>query len=175
MAKNQRTFGDGINVVNGYTINVIRFVSAQQVSATSRIAAHYWGTITTPDGEVIDMGEAGMTVVQIKKIIGGETRTYNRNGDNGEIKKLEELKSTLESLGMSTSEVDAKIEAKKAEIEAQRAADVLAEVNQTRIKAIQREIKKLEKVKSQISELGLSTLEVDGKINELQGEIASLM
>lgn len=171
MARNFRTFADGINVINGYEVNVIRFVSAQQVSATSRIAAHYWGTITTPDGEEIDMGESGMTVVQIKKIIGGETRTYNRNGDNGEIKKLEELKSTLESLGMSTTEVDAKIEAKKAEIEAERnRVD-----NSAEIKRINKEIKKLEKVKSQISALGLSTLEVDGKINELHAEIMSLM
>lgn len=118
MANNQRTFADGINEMNGYVINVIRFVGAYQNGANSRIAAKHWGTITTPDGEVIEMGESGMSTPQIKKIIGGETKTYNRNGKSGELKQLESLKSQLESLGMSTAEVDAKIEAKKAEIDA---------------------------------------------------------
>lgn len=89
MAKNQRTFVDGLNQMNGYVINVIRFVGAQQVSETSRIAARHWGTITTPSGEVIDMGESGMTTPQIKKICGGETRTYNRGGQSSAIKQLE--------------------------------------------------------------------------------------
>jgi wobble nucleotide-excising tRNase len=169
MAKNQRTFSDGINEMNGYTINVVRFVSAQQVSETSRIAAKHWGTITTPSGEVIDMGESGMTTPQIKRIIGGETKSYNRGGSS-EIKKLEKIKSQLESLGMSTADVDAKIEAEKARIEAERnQVD-----NSKEIKKLEKEIKKLEKLLNQMSDLGMSTAEIDSKISDLNSQIDAL-
>lgn len=169
MATNQRTFSDGINEMNGYTINVVRFVSAQQVSETSRIAAKHWGTITTPTGEIIDMGESGMTTPQIKRIIGGETKSYNRGGSS-EIKKLEKIKSQLESLGMSTADVDAKIEAEKARIEAERnQVD-----NSKEIKKLEKEIKKLEKLLNQMSDLGMSTAEIDSKISDLNSQIDAL-
>lgn len=170
MAKNQRTFNDGVNEMNGYTINVVRFVSAQQVSETSRIAAKHWGTITTPSGEVIDMGENGMTTPQIKRIVGGETKSYNREGGSSEIKKLEQLKSQLESLGLGTEEVDAKIEAKRAEIE----AESRSKENEKEIKRILKEIKKLENAKSQLESLGLSVTEVTWKIADLNAQIENL-
>ena len=171
MANNQRTFADGINNMNGYVINVIRFVGAYQNGANSRIAAKHWGTITTPDGEVIEMGESGMTTPQIKKIIGCESKSYNRVGINGEIKKLEQLKSQIESLGMSTAEVDAKIEAKKAEIEeANNRVD-----NSKEIKRLEKEIKKLDKVKQQLESLGLSTEEIDSRYGRLRSQIEDLL
>ncbi len=170
MAKNQRTFQDGTNNVNGFVVNVVRFVGAQQVSETSRIAAKHWGTITTPSGEVIDMGESGMTTPQIKRIVGGETKSYNREGGSSEIKKLEQLKSQLESLGMSTVEVDAKIEAKKAEIEAERNRVE----NSSEIKKLEREIKKLEKIKEQLQSIGVSTIEIDEKLGNLAFRITEL-
>lgn len=169
MAKNQRTFQDGTNEVNEFVVNVVRFVGAQQVSETSRIAAKHWGTITTPSGEVIDMGESGMTTPQIKKIVGGETKPYNREGGS-EIKKLEQLKSQLESLGMSTIEVDAKIEAKKAEIE----AESRSKENEKEIKKLEREIKKFESLKNQLESLGLATTEVTWKIADLNAQIENL-
>lgn len=170
MATNQRTFSDGINEMNGYTINVVRFVSAQQVGETSRIAAKHWGTITTPSGEVIDMGESGMTTPQIKRIIGGETKSYNRGGSS-EIKKLEKIKSQLESLGMSTAEVDAKIEAEKARIEAERnRVD-----NSKEIKRLQKEIKKLERIKSELDSLGCDTTEIISKISSLAIDLDVLL
>lgn len=169
MAKNQRAFQDGINEMNGYTINVVRFVSSQQVSETSRHAAKHWGTITTPSGEVIDMGESGMTTPQIKEIIGGVSRTYNR-GESGTIKALEKLKSQLESLGMGTAELDAKIEAEKARIEAERnQVD-----NSKEIKKLEKEIKKLEKLLNQLNDLGVSTADVDAKISDLNSQIDAL-
>lgn len=175
MAKNQRTFADGINEMNGYVINVIRFVGAQQVSESSRIAAHYWGTITKPDGTEISMGDSGMTVTDIKKIVSGmTTRTYNRSGESSEIKKLEVLKSQLESLGMNTAEVDAKIEAKKAEIEAAKAADALREVNKSRIKALNNDLKKLSEIRSSMESVGVDTTEICAKMNAIEEEIASL-
>jgi DNA-binding transcriptional MerR regulator len=170
MAKNQRTFQDGINEVNGFVVNVVRFVGAQQVSETSRIAAKHWGTITTPSGEVIDMGESGMTTPQIKRIVGGETKSYNREGSSSEIKKLEQLKSQLESLGLSTADVDAKIEEKQAEIE----AESRSKENEKEIKKLEKEIKKLENAKSQLESLGLSTTEVTWKIADLNAQIENL-
>lgn len=170
MAKNQRTFQDGENQMNGYVINVIRFVGAQQVSETSRIAARHWGTITTPSGEVIDMGESGMTTPQIKKICGGETRTYNRGGQSSTIKQLEKVKSTLESLGMDTTEVDAKIEAEKVRILAEKAIID----NSVEIKRLEKEIKKLDKAKAQLESLGLSVTEVVCKIAHLNAQIENL-
>lgn len=173
MAK--RTFEIGLNELNGYTINVIRFVGAYQNGENSRIAAHYWGDITHPNGDITLMGDNGMTVTEIKKIVGGSVNHYNRGGESSEIKKLEEVKSKLESLGLSTTEVDAKIQALKDERDALRCLAIEAEANRTQIKAYEKEIKKLEKVKSQISVLGLSTLEIDEKISNFQAEIAALM
>jgi hypothetical protein len=170
MAKNQRTFQDGENQMNGYVINVVRFVGAQQVSETSRIAARHWGTITTPSGEVIDMGESGMTTPQIKKICGGESRVYNRGGQSSAIKQLEKLKTSLESLGMDTTEVDAKIEAEKARIEEERNRSD----NSAEIKRLEKEIKKLDKAKSQLESLGLSITEVTWKIADLNAQIENL-
>lgn len=172
MAKNQRIFTDGVNEMNGYTINVVRFVSAQQVSETSRIAAKHWGTITTPSGEVIDMGESGMTTPQIKKIVGGETRSYNRagGGQSSTIKQLEKIKSYLESLGMDASEVDAKITAEKARIEAEKNRIS----NSAEIKKLEKEIKKLEQIKEQLSSLGMSTIEVDEKLGRLAMQVVDL-
>lgn len=170
MANNQRTFQDGINEINGFIVTIVRFVGAQQVSATSRIAARHWGTITTPSGEIIDMGEYGMTTPQIKKIVGGTTRTYNRGGDSSELKELLKLKSQLETFGVDTTEVDVKIAAKRAEIEAEsRRVD-----NSKEIKKLEKEISKLSKLVDSLTALGLSTDEVMNKIVALQAQIRDL-
>lgn len=170
MANNQRTFQDGINEINGFIVTVVRFVGARQVSATSRIAARHWGTITTPSGEIIDMGEYGMTTPQIKKIVGGTTRTYNRGGDSSELKELLKLKSQLETFGVDTTEVDVKIAAKRAEIEAEsRRVD-----NSKEIKKLEKEISKLSKLVDSLTALGLSTDEVMDKIVALQAQIRDL-
>lgn len=175
MAKNQRTFADGINKMNGYVINVIRFVGAQQSTESSRIAAHYWGTITKPDGTEISMGDNGMTVTDIKKIVSEmTTRTYNRSGESSEIKRLEAIKSQLESFGLSTAEVDAQIEAKKSEIEAAKAADALREVNKSRTKALNKDLKKLSEIRSSMESVGIDTTEICAKMNAIEEEIASL-
>jgi hypothetical protein len=171
MAKNQRTFQDGENQMNGYVINVVRFVGAQQVSETSRIAARHWGTITTPSGEVIDMGESGMTTPQIKKICGGESRVYNRGGQSSAIKQLEKVKSTLESLGMDTTEVDAKITAEKARIEEERNRIG----NSAEIKRLEKAQKKLSEMYEMLENLGLSTTEVVAKMQELERQIEALL
>lgn len=176
MANKARTFQDGINEMNGYTINVIRFTSAYTTGYNSitgrpnRQCALHWGTITTPDGREISMGDKGMNTPQIKAIIGGTTRTYNRGNDGNGLNELIKIKEKLESLGMSTTEVDAKIEAKKEEIEAERnRVDNTAE-----IKRLTKEVKNLEKLQSKLESLGLNTDEIAGKIEAINAQIDSL-
>lgn len=176
----KRFFNDGRNEYNGFVVNVVRFVSAYDSSESGRTAAKHWGTIETPDGEIIDMGVKGMTTPQIKKKIeqlsgGGvryTAREYNRgeSGGNKELNQLMKLKESLESLGMSTDELDAKIEAKKAEIEANRQRND----NAPRIKEIQKEIRKLSKIAEQLSAMGMDTNEVANKILALGQEMQSL-
>ena len=176
-----RTFQDGVNHYNGFKVTVVRFVGAYDSSESGRTAAHHWGTIETPDGEVIDMGIKGMTTPQIKKKIeqlsgGGvryEAREYNRgeSGGNKELNQLMKLRESLESIGMSTSELDAKIEAKKAEIEANRQRND----NAPRIKEIKKEMKKLEKIKESLESIGMSTTEIVEKIVSLESELSVLL
>lgn len=175
-----RTFQDGVNHYNGFKVTVVRFVGAYDSSESGRTAAHHWGTIETPDGEVIDMGIKGMTTTQIKKKIeklsGGyvryTAREYNRgeSGGNKELNQLMKLKEQLESIGMSTDELDAKIEAKKAEIEANRQRND----NAPRIKEIQKEIRKLSKIAEQLVAVGMDTSAIADKILVLGQEMESL-
>lgn len=120
MATNNRFFQDGMNEYQGYKVNVVRFVGAYGNNGQSRIAAHHWGTITTPSGEIIEMGQNGMTTTEIKKkierlsqgCVGYTAREYNRGGEQKSSSRLRELikaKSTLEKLGMSTYDIDQKI------------------------------------------------------------------
>lgn len=176
MANKARTFQDGINEINGYTVNVIRFTSAfttcynPTTGRPNRQCALHWGTIVCPDGREISMGDRGMSTPQIKAIIGGTTRTYNRGNNDSELSDLIKIKEKLELLGMSTIEVNEKIEAKKAEIEENRnRADNTAE-----IKRLSKEIKSLEKVKSKLESFGLSTAEIDSKIEAINAQIDNL-
>lgn len=177
-----RTFQDGVNQYNGFKVTVVRFVSAYDSSESGRTAAKHWGTIETPDGEIVDMGVKGMTTPQIKKKIeqlsgGGvrySAREYNRGGDGGsnkELNQLMKLKEQLESIGMSTDEIDAKIEAKQAEIEANRQRND----NAPRIKEIKKEMKKLEKIKESLESIGMSADEVCAKIVALESELSVLL
>ena len=178
----KRFFQDGRNEFNGFVVNVVRFVSAYDSSESGRTAAKHWGTIETPDGEIIDMGVKGMTTPQIKKKIeklsgGGvryEAREYNRGesaSGNKELNQLMKLKEQLESIGMDTSELDTKIEAKKTEIEANRQRND----NAPRIKEIKKEMKKLEKIKESLESIGMDTTAIVEKIVALESELSVLL
>ena len=177
-----RTFQDGVNQYNGFKVTVVRFVSAYDSSESGRTAAKHWGTIETTDGEIIDMGVKGMTTPQIKKKIeqlsgGGvryTAREYNRGGESGgnkELNQMIKLREQLESIGMSSEELDAKIEAKKAEIEANRQRND----NAPRIKEIQKEMKKLEKIKESLESIGMDTTAIVEKIVALESELSVLL
>lgn len=161
MAK--RSFDYGINKINGYKVNIIRVVSAYNNADNSRIAAKYFGDITHPNGDITFMGDDGMTVTQIKKIVGGSSRTYNRSGESNEIKKLESLKAQLESLGLDTSEIDARI-----------ADNARREANREQIAALEAMKNELIELKSKIDSLGLSSTEIALRIINIEREIANL-
>ena len=176
MATNQRFFQDGLNEVNGFYVNVVRFTSAYttgvnpETGRPNRQCALHWGTITKPDGTEISMGESGMSTPQIKRIVGLSTNPYQRDGESAEIKALEKLKSQLESLGFDTTEVDSKIAAKIAEIEERKNR----EDNSKEIKKIKKEIDKLNEICSDMLSLGLDTSELLSKVENLKRELESL-
>ena len=145
----------GENNVNGFVINIVRKVSAQQVSATSRIAARYFGTIVEPNGNIIQLGDKGKTAGQIKAIIGIASAR-----ENSELAKLKKALAQLLSLGLNTAEIEEKIAAAE-EREAQARANSLAE------KARKKELKKLQAIKEQLLSLGLNTAEIEEKIEGL--------
>ena len=154
----------GENTVNGYIINVERVVSAQQVSENSRIAARYFGTITEQSGCVIQLGEKGKTAGQIKNMIGIASMR-----ESSEVSKLCKAKAQLEELGLNTEEITAKLtEAVAREREEREAREARARANSEAEKARKKELKKLQAVRSQLVALGLSTAEVDTKIEGLR-------
>ena len=173
MAK--RSFDYGINEVNGYKVNIIRVVSAYNNADNSRIAAKYFGDITHPNGDITFMGDDGMTVTQIKKIIGGSSRTYNRgNRVDNELNQLEKLRKQLESLGISTADIESKIEAKKAEIERERISAELMRNRLQRIKELKQDLVKYVELHNAMVNLGLDTTEVDAKVDAIYAEIRLL-
>lgn len=180
MAKSsQRAFADGINFVNGYQVNIIRFVGAQQITATNRKAALYWGTITTPEGDVINLGDNGSEVGKIKKLCGITEKTpYNRGGvgtprESQEIKKLRQAISTLESMGMDSSAVQAKLDELIAKSEEdKKVADAAKKAKSEENKKIKKEIKGLESALASMYAAGLDTAMVVAKIKELKAQIA---
>jgi hypothetical protein len=150
--------------VNGYKVNIIRVVSAYNNADNSRIAAKYFGDITHPNGDITFMGDDGMTVTQIKKIVGGSSRTYNRgNRVDNELNQLEKLRKQLESLGLDTSEIDARI-----------ADNARREANREQIAALEAMKNELIELKSKIDSLGLSSTEIALRIINIEREIADL-
>jgi chromosome segregation ATPase len=171
MAK--RTFEIGLNQVNGFSINVTRVTSAYYNSDNSRIAAHYFGDITTPDGDIIEMGDSGKTVEQIKRIVGlSSTMNYNR-GSNGSSKmaKLLKLKSQLEQLGIPTTEVDAQITEEQEQIDARNRE---RNQNSARAKEIKKQIKLLKQTIESMQQLGMFSTDLNQKLEILQEELNNL-
>lgn len=179
MAKSGQKFLElGINEVNGFKVEIIRFVGAQQISETNRKAARYWGKIVTPEGKVINLGDNGREVGYIKKICGVETASYNRVGggtprESQEIKKLRQAISTLESMGMDSSAVQSKLDELIAKSEEdKKAADAAKKAKSEENKKIKKEIKGLESALASMYAAGLDTSMVASKIAELKAQIA---
>lgn len=161
-----RSFSIGMQVVNGYTVNIERVVSAQQTGVKSRIAAKYYGTITDLDGNEISLGVNGKTSPQIKQIIGLSTATHN-NGDKV-LNSLKKAFNALQSAGLDTAEVSTKIAEREQELqEIAEREQVLNEARKQAKKAQKQQLAKLQKAKKALQAAGLDTTAVDEQIAAL--------
>ncbi len=106
----------GENRVNDFVINIVRFVPSETISSSSRRAAKYFGTITTPSGEVINLGDNGKTATWIKNKIGIKAQVQSSI-----IADLEAMKAKAEELGLDTSAIEEKISSERERIERERA------------------------------------------------------
>ena len=118
----------GENRVNGFVINIVRFVPSETISSSSRRAAKYFGTITTPSGEVINLGDNGKTATWIKNKIGIKAQVQSSI-----IADLEAMKAKAEELGLDTSAIEEKISSERERIErenAERTAQIEAKMRE---------------------------------------------
>lgn len=118
----------GENRVNDFVINIIRFVPSETISSSSRRAAKYFGTITTPSGEVINLGDNGKTATWIKNKIGVKAQAQSSI-----IADLEAMKAKAEELGLDTSAIEEKISSERERIErenAERTAQIEAQMRE---------------------------------------------
>lgn len=118
----------GENRVNDFVINIVRFVPSETISSSSRRAAKYFGTITTPSGEVINLGDNGKTATWIKNKIG-----IKAQAQSSIIADLEAMKAKAEELGLDTSAIEEKISSEKERIEhenAERTAQIEAKMRE---------------------------------------------
>lgn len=159
-----------MQVVNGYEINIDRVISAQQINNNSRIAARYFGTITTPVGDVIELGLNGKTSPQIKRIVGLTTAT-NNSGDK-QLNSLKKALAALEGAGLDTTEVEAKIVAREQELQ-QIAAEQNAQhqARKDANKAIKQQIEKLKKAAKAMALAGLNNDSIFEQIESLKEQL----
>ena len=118
----------GENRVNDFVINIVRFVPSETISSSSRRAAKYFGTITTPSGEVINLGDNGKTATWIKNKIG-----IKAQAQSSIIADLEAMKAKAEELGLDTSAIEEKISSERERIErenAERTAEIEAKMRE---------------------------------------------
>ena len=118
----------GENRVNDFVINIVRFVPSETISSSSRRAAKYFGTITTPSGEAINLGDNGKTATWIKNKIGIKAQTQSSI-----IADLEAMKAKAEELGLDTSAIEEKISSERERIErenAERTAEIEAKMRE---------------------------------------------
>lgn len=118
----------GENRVNDFVINIVRFVPSEAISSSSRRAAKYFGTITTPSGEVINLGDNGKTATWIKNKIGVKAQAQSSI-----IADLEAMKAKAEELGLDTSAIEEKISSERERIErenAERTAQIEAQMRE---------------------------------------------
>lgn len=124
----------GENRVNDFVINIVRFVPSETISSSSRRAAKYFGTITTPSGEVINLGDNGKTATWIKNKIG-----IKAQAQSSIIADLEAMKAKAEELGLDTSAIEEKISSERERIErenAERTAQIEAQMREKIVKRL---------------------------------------
>lgn len=148
----------GENRVNDFVINIVRFVPSETISSSSRRAAKYFGTITTPSGEVINLGDNGKTATWIKNKIGIKAQVQSSI-----IADLEAMKAKAEELGLDTSAIEEKISSERERIEREN-AERDAQIASERKEKI---IKRLLKARSILSDFDDIVALIDEKIEGL--------
>lgn len=174
----RRKYQDGENDLgNGYVLHVLRYVSPYQSSDKGRIAGKYFGYIQEPQGTLVMLGEHGKNTKDLAKLIKDvcnievEVRERSNSGETAEIRKLEKLKSDLVALGISTADIEAKIEElKHAQSMKARIAERRAEVNE-----LNKKKKSLQKIYDQMNKLGLDATEVGEEIARINNQIDELL
>lgn len=193
--KNQCKYLVGTTRINGFVVEITRYVGAQQITPTNRKCARYWGTITPEEGESIISPEDGWAVGQIDKIVNNtDKRDYSNrgtgerinNGESPEIKKLRAAIATLEASGLPTDEAQSKLseliaqeeenrELRKAEIEAERAARKAASAeNRARKRELNKAIRAIKSSIETMEAVGLETIALKSKLDEKIAELESL-
>ena len=193
--KNQCKYPCGeTTIVNGFSVAISRYVGAQQISATNRQCARFWGTITPDEGESIVSPEQGWTVGQIDKIVGNNQKKDYSNrgtgerttGESQEIRKLRNAISTLESAGLPTDEAQSKLndliaeeeanrELRKAAIENERALRKAASAeNRAKKNALKKEITRITKAIETMKEMGVDYIALQTLLDEKQFEFDNL-
>lgn len=194
--KNQCKYPCGeTTIVNGFSVAITRYVGAQQISATNRQCARFWGTITPEEGESLVSPEQGWTVGQIDKIVNNtDKRDYSNrgtgertnSGESSEIKKLRAAIATLEAAGLPTDEAQSKLsdliaeeesnrEQRKAEIEAERAARKAASAeNRARKRELNKVIRAIKSSIETMEAVGLEAIGLKSKLDEKIAELESL-
>jgi predicted Zn-dependent protease len=181
--------------VNGFSVAITRYVGAQQISATNRQCARFWGTITPEEGESVVSPEQGWTVGQIDKIVSNtDKRDYSNrgtgerinNGESPEIKRLRNAIATLESAGLPTDEAQSKLneliaqeeanrELRKAAIENERALRKAASAeNRAKKNALKKEITRITKAIETMKEMGVDYIALQTLLDEKQSEYDNL-
>ena len=148
----------GENRVNDFVINIVRFVPSEAISSSSRRAAKYFGTITTPSGEVINLGDNGKTATWIKNKIG-----IKAQAQSSIIADLEAMKAKAEELGLDTSAIEEKISSERERIERER-AERDAQIDSERKEKI---AKRLLKARSILSDFDDIVALIDEKLEGL--------
>lgn len=193
--KNQCKYPCGeTTIVNGFSVAITRYVGAQQISATNRQCARFWGTITPEEGESFVSPEQGWTVGQIDKIVGNNQKKDYSNrgtgervaGESQEIRKLRNAISTLESAGLPTDEAQSKLndliseeEANREALRQQREADREAKKaasaeNRAKKNALKKEITRITKAIETMKEMGVDHIALQALLDEKQSEYDNL-
>ena len=193
--KNQCKYPCGeTTIVNGFSVAITRYVGAQQISATNRQCARFWGTINPEEGESIVSPEQGWTVGQIDKIVGNNQKKDYSNrgtgervaGESQEIRKLRTAIATLESAGLPTDEAQSKLNEliakeeenrvrRQAEIENERAARKAASAeNRAKKNALKKEITRITKAIETMKEMGVDYIALQTLLDEKQSEYDNL-
>ena len=158
--------GECVNEVNGFKVELSRYTKACQ-DGSSR-AARFWGTITSPDGEVFTIPSQGFTVEQIDHKVGVKATPRGTL-----LRKLQKMREAMIKNGLSnTEEIDVKIaEVKKIEEEKAEELRKKKAASSAEVREIKKQLKAIKKMRDDAVTYGFDTIQYDLKIDELNKQL----